>query len=77
MKSIEGGIMKGWYGKYIIKKANGEPIDPHAQYFVLRIDTDPHARAALREYRDGLIRSGENDLLMADIDKVLQQYPVS
>ena len=41
---------KGLYSKYIITKANGEPTDPNAQYFVLRTDTDIHARVALRAY---------------------------
>ena len=43
-------MLTGIYGKYIIQKANGEPTDPHAQYFVLRADTDIHARKALRAY---------------------------
>ena len=68
---------KGLYKKYIITKANGEPIDPEAQYFVLRIDTDPHAREALKAYRDSLIRSCDNDLLMVDIDKLLNRYDQS
>lgn len=38
------------FGKYNVTKANGEPTDPNAQYFVLRIDTDPAARAALAIY---------------------------
>ena len=41
---------KGLYGKYIVNKASGEPIEPEARYFVLRIDTDIHARTALRAY---------------------------
>lgn len=38
------------YRKYEIRKTNGEPIDPNAQYFTLRIDTDQAARAALLTY---------------------------
>ena len=38
------------YGKYDIKKANGQPTDPKAEYFVLRLDTDPAARAAMLTY---------------------------
>lgn len=38
------------YNKYNVTKANGEPTDPNAQYFVLRIDTDPAARVALIQY---------------------------
>jgi len=35
-----------------LKKADGSPVDPNAMYFVLRIDTDPHARIALRAYAE-------------------------
>lgn len=46
---------KGLYGKYNISKANGEPTDPNAQYFVLRLDTDKHARAAVNAYADSIM----------------------
>lgn len=42
--------MSQLFDKYNITKTNGEPIDPNAQYFVLRVDTDPAARAAVLEY---------------------------
>ena len=42
------------YGKYIITKANGEPTDTNAQYFVLRLDTDEHARVAMKAYADSV-----------------------
>lgn len=29
---------QGLYGKYILKKTNGKPIDPDARYFILRYD---------------------------------------
>ncbi len=32
--------------KYLISKANGDPIDEGAEYFVLRLDTDVHAQIA-------------------------------
>jgi hypothetical protein len=38
------------FSKYKIEKADGSPVDPNAMYFVLRIDTDVHARIALRAY---------------------------
>jgi len=38
------------FGKYNVTKASGEPTDPNAQYFVLRIDTDPAAMMALGFY---------------------------
>ncbi len=40
----------GYEKKYIVKKTNGHPIDPKADYFVLRLDTDPHALKALETY---------------------------
>ena len=52
---------KGLYGKYIIKKADGTPIDPNAQYFILRVDTDIHARRALRTYAKS-IQDGNPEL---------------
>ena len=41
---------QGLYGKYITTKADGSPVDPGAQYFTLRIDTDLGARKALVTY---------------------------
>ena len=32
----------GLHLRYIVQKANGEPVDPRAEYFVLR--TDKHAK---------------------------------
>lgn len=36
--------------KYTVTHTDGSPVDPHAQYFVLRIDTDQAARVALSAY---------------------------
>jgi len=33
----------GIYPKYVVRKANNEPIEPGAKYFVLRYDNDPDA----------------------------------
>ena len=41
---------KGIFGKYRIEKEDGSPVDPEAIYFTLRLDTDKHARAAVRAY---------------------------
>jgi len=40
-------------------------VDKNATYFVLRLDTDPHARAAAREYARSV--SDENIQLSRDI----------
>lgn len=34
------------YKKYVVTKADGTPVDPEAQYLVLRLDTDGCARVA-------------------------------
>ena len=44
----------GYDRKYIIQKSSGKPIDPKAEYFVLRLDKDPHALKALSEYIDSV-----------------------
>lgn len=41
---------RGLYPKYAIAKSDGSPIDPNAQYFVLRLDTDPAARISALAY---------------------------
>lgn len=38
------------YSKYVVTKADGSPTDPKADYFVLRLDTDPAARLAAHCY---------------------------
>ena len=43
-------MKQGIYGKYKLEKADGSPVDPDACYFVLRLDTDEAARAAMRVY---------------------------
>lgn len=37
--------MKGLYGKYIITKANGKPLDPNFYAIVLRIDSGQYIHA--------------------------------
>ncbi len=55
---------KGLYQKYIIAKADGSPIDPKADYFVLRLDTDQNARLAARKYANAI--EEENPKLAAE-----------
>ena len=56
---------KGLHQRYVIRKANGEPIDHLATYFVLRLDSHGDdglhiaaCRAAARAYAD-FVQSGE------------------
>ena len=58
---------RGFYQKYIVQKASGNPVDPEARYFVLRVDEDPAARAALRTYA----YATPNNALCADLLKWL------
>jgi hypothetical protein len=55
---------EGLYGKYRVEKADGSPVDPNADYFILRLDADPVAWSAAREYaRMTPNRKLSNDLL--------------
>ena len=57
--------MKGLYGKYKIEKADGSPVDPEADYLVLRLDSDKHARIAALAYAESVM--SENTLLASDL----------
>ena len=52
-------VMNGLYDKYHITKKNAE-TDPNAVYFVLRLDTDPHARIAATAYAQSIKPSNLN-----------------
>ena len=58
---------KGLYKKYIVQKADGSDVDPSAQYFVLRVDADRHAKKALWVYANSI--KDENPELACDIVK--------
>jgi len=64
--------MKGLYNKYIISKADGTPIDPNADYFVLRLDTDSCAREAMKFYGSAIYQ--DNLELAHDIFNKLNIY---
>lgn len=64
--------MKGWYTKYLIRKTDGSPVDPEAVYFLLRLDTDPHARVAALAYANSI--EGEDPLLAKEIKEKLKEY---
>jgi hypothetical protein len=67
--------MKGLYQKYDVKKTDGTPVDPNAEYFVLRVDKDPHARKAVRVYASS-IRS-ENPTLMNELRAWLDNLQIN
>lgn len=48
----------GFEDKYNITHRDGEPVPLLVNYFVLRLDTDPHAREAMRVYA-GLVEHSD------------------
>jgi hypothetical protein len=58
-------MSKGLYDKYTVVKNDGSITDSDADYFVLRLDTDPHARIAALAYADSV--KAENPNLAFDI----------
>jgi len=79
-----GYLDGGWKRKYRIEKADGSPVDPKAIYFVLRLDEDPCARAAIRTYAESVRDAGNHVLsselrnlvacLEADLTQAVEQY---
>ncbi len=71
----------GLHQRYVISKANGEPVDPNAIYFVLRIDEhgdDPShlnaSREAARAYAEAILRdleAGHLEDLATDLIRLL------
>ena len=63
----------GYVKKYMIHKSNGKPVDPNADYFVLRIDKDPHALKALAFYAESV--KVDNEELSNDLkNKLIDEY---
>lgn len=62
----------GYEKKYIISKTNGNPTDPKADYFVLRLDKDPHALRALAVYAKSV--ATDNLELAHDLSQKLKEY---
>ncbi|HYG66280.1 MAG TPA: hypothetical protein VD838_01425 [Anaeromyxobacteraceae bacterium] len=58
--------------KYRVAKADGSPLDEGADYFVLRLDADPHARAAALAYADAV--QAENARLADDLRLRVASY---
>ena len=63
----------GYEKKYIISKANGNPTDPNADYFVLRLVKDPHAQKALISYMKSV--RVDNEQLANNLEqKLINEY---
>ena len=65
-------MKKGLYGKYVIEKADGSEVDKGADYFVLRLDKDIHARKAALGYAESV--SNENPILAIELNKRISKY---
>lgn len=65
--------MADLFDKYEVRKKDGTPVDPNAMYFVLRVDTDRHARVALRAYARS-IRAIDSEFADA-LDRWLESRP--
>ena len=67
--------MKTLHQKYSVVKTDGSPVDPRAQYFVLRIDTDYAAQIAMLTYADAI--EGENKKFADQIRSWVAAYEIS
>lgn len=59
----------GLDNKYTVTKTNGDPVDPNAVYFVLRLDKDPHALNAIETYMKSVAK--DNKVLAEDLSKLI------
>jgi hypothetical protein len=65
---------KGLYKKYNIAHADGSPVDPNAQYFVLRIDGSGENVNACRKALAAFALSTDDYELQKDICNLLLSY---
>lgn len=61
------------YGNYIVRNADGTEVDPNAQFLVLRIDKDIHARVALRAYATSI--KNADPILAQELDELIESLP--
>ena len=59
-------MTQGIINKYIITKVNGEPVDPRAEYFVLRLD---------QHQNDKLHQKACVDAVLTYADKIKDHLP--
>lgn len=62
----------GLYRKYNIERTDGKPLDKDAQYFVLRLDDDLHARMAARMYSKSV--SSTNHALSIELEVMASKF---
>ena len=66
--------MRGFYKKYIVTKTSGNPMDPEAEFIVLRIDKGIYlhaCRAGAAAFAEAV--RGENPLLANGIQTRLEE----
>jgi len=63
---------QGLFQKYKIVRNDGNPVDESAVFFVLRVDTDQHARNALLAYADSI--ADDNEILASDLLLLVERY---
>lgn len=70
---LQGGLKQ----KYIITKKNGHPVDPKADYFVLRLDIDPHAVKAILAYAVSVMETNPTFAfdLFAKVESIMNGLP--
>lgn len=69
--------MKGLYGKYIISKASGKPLDPNFYAIVLRINGGQYVkacRAGVQAFAEAVRE--QNPILANDLEKKLEELAV-
>ena len=64
----EGGLVR----KYEVIKIDGSESDPDADYFVLRLDKDPHSLVAIGAYAESV--EIDNPELSRDLIKRIRYY---
>ena len=71
---------KGFHRRYIVSKANGEPVDPDAIYFVLRVDNGGDdslhicaCQSALRTYAECAMRTNHLKQLGEELWSMLNE----
>lgn len=67
---LKGGIREKYKVAKLDPDGNEVQVDDDAVYFVLRFDSDPHARVAMRSYAGSI--DGENEKLATDIRQKLK-----
>jgi hypothetical protein len=63
--------MKGLYNKFLVQYFQGA-TPSGARFFVLRLDTDKHARVAALAYADSVEK--ENKALAEDLRNLIDEY---